>query len=351
MKALIFVRRLSLFAAALILLSCNNSFNNNDNNDNIVPAAYKDFYNYPTGRVDQYGYLTIENAATSKALLFTDSVEPENYIGTVERLGKVTVKLPIEKFYTIVAVDEASYEEKGVAAYQYSDLSYYSHTQRYTVSVNPSDLFGAGTWILSNYSEYWVALQKADKSGNWAVLGPGAIRTEVPIPLETPFDYIPHYYKELKYDGKVISLVEYDNVPGADTVFVTREQPTFNTSINKDIAMPTENLNPAVLFTNACDKTVRMYYGEHNLLSPKGTPEDYAVPSGSTVMITSGIVAGTANTKNINFDSIAWTTGREYVNVDKFMQKGYVYQIALDGNASIGYTTTVTEESSEEFFK
>jgi hypothetical protein len=356
MKRFIFALWLPLFAASLIFLSCVNSFNGNnagdDGDDDDVPQLYEEFYKYPGGRTDTNSTLTIKNAVNSKVLLFTDSVSPSNYIGTVEGLNSVKIRLPEEKFYTIVAVDKANYEEKKEQAYQFSGLTYYSNTQPYSMNVSPSDLFGAGTWVLANQSNYWVALQKADASGdNWAVLAPGTLRTTIPIPIGTTFDYVPHYYKELKYNGKVIALVEYDDVSQADTVTTSTENPQFNTSIGINLTPPNTNLKPALLLTNNCDKTVRVYTGQNNQLSPSGTPgEDYAMASGWTAMITGGIEADT-NIKSINFDSISWNPRRRYVNEDKVMQNDHVYRIVLAGNQNDGYTTTVEEKTAEEFFE
>jgi hypothetical protein len=349
MKRLTFMLWPLLFAAALIPLSCDNP-NNGGRND--VPPLYENFHNYPNGRTDQNGTLTIKNAVNAKVLLFINSVSSENYIGTVEGLSTVKVKLPEEKFYTIVAVDQANYEEKGAQAYQFSGLTYYSNIQPYSMNVSPNSLFGAGTWILSNYSNYWVALQKVDGSGdNWAVLAPNTLRTTIPIPLGTNFDYVPHYYKELKYSGKVIALVEYDDVAQADTVTTSSEHPTFTTSIEKNVTPPSANLKPAILLTNNCDKSVRVFTGQNNQLSPGGTAgEDYVMASGWTAMITSGIEAGT-NTKSVNFDSISWTSGRVYVTEDRVMQNDHVYRIVLNGNPSNTYTTTVDEVEAEEFFE
>ncbi|MDR1398920.1 MAG: hypothetical protein LBJ41_03250 [Treponema sp.] len=317
--------------------------------DEDVP--YAGFYQYPTGRANANGTLTIRNAANSQALLFTGSVGPANYIGTVEGLSSIKVSLPTENFYTIVAVEKANYEDKGNQAYQFSGFTYYSSIQPYSISVSPSNLSGAGKWILSNQSTYWVALQKADASGdNWAVLAPGTLRTEIPIPIGTNIDFVPHYYKELKYNGKVIALVEFDDVAQADTVATSTNSPTFTTTIGATVTPPSANLKPAVLITNNSDKSVRIYSGQNNQLSPSGTPgEDYAMASGWTAMITSGIEEG-ANTNTINFASISWQS-REYVSVDKVMEKDKVYRIVLAGNQTTGYTTTVEEDSVEEFFE
>jgi hypothetical protein len=351
MKHSIFALWLPLFAATLLLLSCENFFNNKGNNnvDNI-PSLYEDFYNYPDGRTSPNGTLTIKNAVNSKVLLFTDSVSSSNYIGTVDNLNSVKVTLSEEKFYTIVAVDKANYEEKQKQAYQFSSLTYYSNIQPYSMSVSPSSLSGAGTWVLTNRSNYWVALQKADGSGdNWVVLAPNTPRATVPIPIGENIDYVPHYYKELKYNGKVIGLAEYDDVSQADTVATSPENPRFNTDIEKDVIPSGSSLKPAILLTNSSDKTVRVYIGLNNQLSPSGTPgEDYAMASGWTAMITSRIEADT-NTKNINFNSISWRS-RIYVSEDKVMQNDHVYRIVLGGSQTDGYTTTVEEKTAEEFF-
>jgi hypothetical protein len=281
--------------------------------------------------------------------LFTDSVSPANYIGTVEGLSSVKVKLPEEKFYTIVAVDKDNYEEKKDQAYQFSDLTYYSNVLAYTLNVSPSELSGAGTWVLSNPTNYWVALQKVDGSGdNWAVLGPNTLRTTIPIPFDTPIDFVPHYYKQMKHGGRVIALVEYDDKSQADTGITSINNPTFNTTVGTSITPPSANLKPALLLLNNCDKSVRVYVGVNRQLSPSGTPgEDYVMGSGWTDMITD-IVAGTS-TNSVNFGVLSQSE-RIPVTEDKVMSNDHVYRIVLAGNATLGYTTTVTEESSEDFF-
>ncbi|MDR2071263.1 MAG: hypothetical protein LBP81_07620 [Treponema sp.] len=65
-----------------------------------------EFYNYPSGRVDPNGRLEIRNTVNSSTLLFNGTLEGGNYIGTIEPLSSVQVKLPEEKFYTILAVDK-----------------------------------------------------------------------------------------------------------------------------------------------------------------------------------------------------------------------------------------------------
>jgi len=89
-----------------------------------IPEKYKNFYNYPDGRKSPTGTLEIKNSVNAPALLFTNDVIGSNYIGTVGSLGSIRVTLQEQKFYTIVAVDKASYEENSAQAGRFSDLTY-----------------------------------------------------------------------------------------------------------------------------------------------------------------------------------------------------------------------------------
>jgi hypothetical protein len=349
MKRSIIAVWLPLIAASLVLLSCQNP---TDDPEEEIPELYKDFHNYPNGRSDGNGLLTIQNSANSKVLLFTDSVAAANYIGTAEGLNSIKVKLPEEKFYTIVAVDKTLYEEKREQASQFSDLTYYSNRQAYAMTVRPDDMYGAGKWIITNTTDYWVSMRKVEGSGgNWAVVAPKALRTEVPIPIGTNFDYIPHFYKELKHNGKVIALVESDMVSGANTVTTSEQYPTFNTNIGSNLNPPSANLNPAIYLTNSSDKSVRVYSGQNNQLSPSGQPGlDFVMGSGWDQMFTDGISPG-SNTNAINFEALGWDPPRVWVTENMVMQKDKVYRIVLSGNnGTQGYSTTVTEADASEYF-
>jgi hypothetical protein len=345
MKRLSAILWLPLIAA--FVLGCPTESDENDD----PPGFYDDFHNYPIGRTDPNGLLTIQNSANAKVLLFTDSVAPANYIGTVEGLNSVKVKLPEEKFYTIVAVDQANYEEKKEQASQYSDLTYYSNRQPFVMSVRPDSMYGAGKWIIKNSTNYWVSMRKVDGSGgNWAVVAPNALRTEVPIEIGKNYDFTPHFYKELKHNGKIIAVAESDVISGSDTVATTEQRPTFTTTIGSDITPPSPNLKPAIVFVNNCDKSVRAYSGTQNQLSPGGSPgEDFVVASGDEQIFTQGIPVG-SSTNAINFDSLSWSE-RKWVSQDIPMQKDKVYRIVLAGNSANGYTTTVTEEDASTYFE
>jgi hypothetical protein len=349
MKHVILMRWLSLFAAMLLLFSCVPEPVVDDPDEKTeIPAAYEGFYNYPNGRKDANGLLTIQNSANTKVLLFTDSVGGANYIGTVDGLQSIKVRLPEEKFYTIVAVEKTNYEEKKEQASQFSDLTYYSSRQAYAMTVRPSDMYGAGQWIITNTTDYWVSMRKVDGSGgSWAVVAPKALRTVVPIPIGTNFDYVPHFYKELKHNGKVIALVESDVISLANTVATSEQYPVFNTSIGKNLTPPSPNLNPAIFLTNNSDKTVRVYLGINNQLSPSGQPGvDFAMGSGWDQMFTDNISAG-VSTNQLNFDALGWDA-RVYVTEDITMKKDKVYRIVL--GRSPGYTATVVEEDASEYF-
>jgi hypothetical protein len=339
-----------------VMISACNLFGGSDKDDDptppVTPATeegFEDFYNYPSGRADSTGTLTIGNNVASPVLLFTSDVSPANYIGTVGSLSSVKVKLPEQKFYTIVAVDKANWQEKGAQAAQYSELTYYSNTQGYSITVSPDNMSGAGQWIINNYTTYWVALKKSDLSANYAVVAPNAKRVIVPIQIGANYDYVPHYFKELKYDGRVIALIESDQQAEADTATTTETRTSFTTNLGQGAtALPTTDLKPAIYFTNSSDKTVRVYVGSQNQLSATGVSgTDFALVSGATQMFTSGIDEG-VHTNTINFNSTAWAQNK-FVSQDVVMQKNKVYRIVLNG-PNQSYSTTVTEQDAEEYF-
>jgi len=170
--------------------------------------------------------LTITNSINSTVLLFTGDVSGSNYIGTVDSLNSIKVTLPEQKFYTIVSVDKKTWEEKGEQAERFFDLTYFSETQPYSMKVSPSSMGGEVKWIINNKTNYWVSFKKADQSGEiFAVAAPNAKRVLVPVQIGTTYDYVPHFYRELKYQGVVIALVESDVLSVADSVIVRSSTP------------------------------------------------------------------------------------------------------------------------------
>jgi hypothetical protein len=320
------------------------------------PPIYKEFFNYPRGRENANGNLTIKNAAGSPVLLFIDTVFPANYIGTAGSNSSINVKLSEEKFYTIVAVDKDTYEEKEEQASQYSNLTYYSNSQLFSITVNASNIFGEGKWIINNNTDYWVSLEKSDRSGViFAVAAPNAKRVTVPIKFSEGYDFIPHFYKEIKQQGKVIALVESDDIGQADTAWTDENHPIFTTDIGgpgADIEVPDENADtkPAVVVTNSSDKTVRVYTGTHNQLTNGALGADFALASGITQLFT-GLDAGTS-VNTINFDALAWGGKRVFVSgQDMAMEINKVYFIKLEGSGS-NYSATVTDiKDAEEYFQ
>jgi len=334
---------------ALNFSGCETDADDSTGPDLIIDQVYGDFWNYPDGRVDSTGMLTISNSAANPVLLFISDVSEVNYIGTVGSLSSVKVKLPEQKFYTIVAVDKSNWEEKGAQAAQYSELTYYSNTQGYNITVSPTDMSGAGQWIINNYTTYWVALKKSDLSANYAVIAPGAKRVIVPIQIGTNYDYVPHYFKELKYDGRVIALIESDQQAEADTATTTETRTSFITNLGQGAtALPTTDLKPAVYFTNLSLKTVRVYVGAQNQLSATGVfGTDFALASGYTQMFTIGLEEG-VHTHTINFSSTAWNPNK-YVSQDLEMKKNKVYRVVLNG-PNQDYSTTVEEQDASLYF-
>jgi len=345
MKLFIFTQKMLFLtmAAAILFASCF-LFEEPEPEDPI----YKDFYNYPVGREDDNGTLRIINSVASPVLLFKDSVSPGNYIGTVGSSSQINVKLVDENFYTIVAVDRATYAEKGDKAFQFSAITYYSHQQNYSITVSVSNAFGAGKWIINNHTSYWVSFKKSDQSGTiFAVAAPNAKRVTVPVEFNKAYDFIPHFYKELRQNGKVIAMVESDDQSQGDTVYTTEGNQSFYTDIRDIDIKPddSENIKPAVLVKNSSDKTVRVYAGNKQLITGTGV-EDFALTAGRSQLFT-GLEQGD-NVNGISFEATAWS-GRVYVSEDMIMQNNKVYLIELSGKDGV-YSTKVTEEDAEDYF-
>lgn len=340
---------LVLMAAVMLLASCSASVSIGGPEDEKVPAQYKDFYKYPNGRIDASGTLRIENTMNSPALLFMNDVLPANYIGTVPGLNSIKVSLPEQKFYTIVAVDKKNWEEKGDQAERYSDLTYFSKTQAFSMTVHVSALYGGGKWTIGNRTNYWVSFKKADGSGEiLAAIPPNTLRMTVPIQFNKAYDVVPHFYRELKFENVIVGLAESDDVRQANTIFVTSSSPNFNTDIGSEIAAPSANIKPAIFATNGFTgggNSFRVYFGTNNQLSFNGI-EDYILTSGVSTIF-SGLADGT-NANQINFHSIA--LGYLPVKQDVVMKKNYVYKINIRGTTKEDYTTTVEEVEAEDFY-
>jgi len=345
-RTVMLVTVLALTAMVLALASCETE----DNKGTQTSGKYQGFYNYPNGRKDPSGTLEIRNSVAFPVLVFTDSVSPANYVGTIDSLSSVRVKLPEQKFYTIVAVDKATWEERGEQASQFSDLTYYSFLQHYSMAVSPRNTSGnGGTWYIYNQTDWWVSFKDVNQSGTiYAVAPPRALRFAVPVSIGTNIDFIPHYYKELKFNGKVIALVENDMVGLEDTVVTTQTRPTFTTQIGIDIMPPSANIKPAIFFTNSCDRSVRVFTGVNNQLSAIGMlpGADFALASGDDQMFTD--LTDGASTTSIN--SLLPNGNRVYVTASYTMEKDKVYRIVLSGRAADGYTTTVTVEEASKYF-
>jgi len=308
-----------------------------------VPEKYKDFYNYPDGRKDPQGMLKITNNANSKALLFMDSVSPGNYIGTVEgNISSITVNLPNQKFYTIVAVDKKTWEDQGDQAERYSDITYFSKTQHFSMSVSPSSLGGGATWYIINRGNYWVTFVSQDGSGNiLAAVPPRTPRMSVPVQYDKVYGYVPHYFKELKYKDVVYALSEVDDLAGADEVYIRKASgnTSFTTEVGVSISSPTSNLKPAVLITNHTGKTAQVFFGSQKELKPEGIDE-FRLSDGDSF-----IFSGFEVSNNVNQINLLTSVGRNWVIQSMEMEKSKVYKIDITATSS-----TVNPEDAEDFY-
>jgi hypothetical protein len=336
----------ALLLAAVLMVGfagCDEEPDEGDGGDK-TPAVYRGFYNYPTGRVNNNGLLTIRNTVNSKALLFTHSVEGANYIGTIDALGEVKVRLSDQKFWTIVAVDKENYEEKTSQASQYSSLTYYSNTQPFTVSVTPSNTSGNTSWVMNNNTDnFWIQVKSADGNTTYAVLRPGALRVSIPINLGQSYPFIPIFSRELKYDGKVIALSETADRSQGDIASTTSNRPIFTKDFgNADI--PGTSIRPTVLLINNSGLTVEVFYSSSRMTNG-AIGGEFVVLSGDRQLI-SGFNADD-NTNQLNFSAIPWTT-RKYVTQSTTMENNKVYQVTLGTG---GNTTTVEVKSDTEIYE
>jgi hypothetical protein len=306
---------------------------------------YTKFHNYPTGRVDQNGLLEIKNTIASEVLLFTGTVEQDNYIGTVSSLGSVHVKLPDEKFYTIIGVEKKNYEERQSQASQFNVLTYYSNTQGYSVSVSPSSTYGAGNWVFNNNTSYWVQIKKADLSQNYAVIAPNAQRVIIPIPMNTPHDYLLYFSKELKYNGKVVALVETTDISQANTAQATDTNPTYTTSI-QTAAGANSSIKPAVMVQNQTNKSIRVYYA-NNQKTNGAAGGDLVITGGTSQLVSGFEINDTTNV--IEFSAIAWAGQNKKVPVTMPMLANKVYEITIP-NSENAADITVTEAESSKYY-
>jgi len=323
-----------LLLAAGLVLSLAGCPTEDDGDESETPAVYRGFHNYPLGRQDTNGLLTIRNTVNSQALLFTNSVEGGNYIGTVDALGSINVRLSEQKFWTIVAVDKANYEERVNMASQYSTLTYYSNTQPFTVSVTPSNTSGNTTWTMNNNTSYWVQVRSADQNTTYAVLPPNALRVTIPINLGQTYPFIPLFSKELKYNGRVIALSETSDREQGDIATTTNALPTF-TSTFSNVPI-TSGIRPTVLLINNSGRTVEVFYSSARMTNG-AIGGEFVVLSGDSQLI-GGFEDG-FSTQFINFSTVAWPTNK-YVSQTIPMVNNKVYRVTLGTN---GDTTTVEE--------
>jgi hypothetical protein len=78
--------------------------------------------------------------------------------------------------------------------------------------------------------------------------------------MNTPYDFFVYFSKELKYNGKVVALVETTDRSQANTALVSDANSVYTTTINP-VSVPTSSIKPAVMVKNNSSKSVRVYYG------------------------------------------------------------------------------------------
>jgi hypothetical protein len=327
-----------LTALSLIFLGCNDEPPPKEDGG-ADDSWHVGFYNYPAGRVDQNGHLEISNSADANALLFDGTVDKEQYIGTIGPLGSVRVKLPEEKFYSIIAVQEEGYKDRGSGAGQFQVLVYYSNTASYAVTVSPSNAYGGGAWVLNNKTNFWVEIRDSGSGQIHVILPPATERIVIPIALNTPYDYSVCFKKELRYNGKTVAFAEAVDSSQADSIQVDDENPTHTTTLRNSGNLDF-NIKPAVLVKNQTSKGLRLYYADQ----PKTNGEvDFVIRTASSHLV-SGFEVG-ANVNAISFKSPSWGQDKR-VPVDMVMKADKVYEITIPGSENASEITVVEAEAS-----
>lgn len=329
-------RKLGLLAAAAVMVgmftSCINfnkvDVNGDDGKKEEIPALYKEFANYPNGKQDASGTLTLKNNGGFPVLCFTDTVDPKNYIGTVPSTGEITVKLSAGSFYNIVTVAKSSYEDNQTLAKQTSKLTYYSDTQAYMIDVAADNLVGGATWIFNNNTSYWVSIENVDGTGErFAVIKPDAKRVSIPVAKNTSYDYKIVYLKELKYKGKIMGIAEKTAMAENDTASFYNLDTMTTDITGKNITSSDDDLAPTVQFINNSGKSVRVYNGQIQLCDYGLTADDYSCADGVTALFADSFTTN-SNTSGISVRSVAWN-GAQTCTVDQKMEAGKVYVVTL----------------------
>ena len=321
----------ALFSLASFSCNINNDDDDDDNNSssqqttNTATGVYANFYNYPTGKASSTGLLKLTNEVNTSVLVFTDSVSPANYIGTIPAMSSINVALTAGKFYSIVAVTKTAYETDQTLAAQSSTLAYYSSSQAYTVSVSPEDLTGSATWIFNNNTSYWASIEKVDGTGTYAVIAPNALRVSVPMQTNKSYDYKVVYKKQLKYNDTVIAIANKTSKVENNTASFMNLT-TFTTDLNGVPTSDNSDLAPTVQFINNTGKTLRVYNGQKQLTDSGIISDDYTLADGITGFF-SGFTSG-ALASAINVRCVAWT-GKFDCNDTTALENGKVYKVTV----------------------
>lgn len=351
-----------LFLLLVCLTGCSfvqNIFSK-DSDEDETEEVYKDFVNYPKGKQNAKGLLTLTNEANTAVLVFTDSVAGENYIGTIPSLSSINVMLEPGKFYSIVTVSKDAYEMDQELAVQSSVLVYYSDIQAYTVSVSPENLTGSATWIFNNHTTYWVSVEKIDSSGEaYAVIAPQAKQVTVPVQTNKNYDYRVVYKKQLKYNGNIIAISNKTSCTENDTASFMNLT-TFTTDLYGDATNDNSDLAPTIKFINQTGKTLRVYNGQVQLSDTGISSDDYTLASGISAFFT-GFTEGTS-LSNLNIRNVAWSGSYYCTDTSTTLQNGYVYIITVRNSSGSTYsssgssanavnlTWTITKEPANLFY-
>jgi hypothetical protein len=316
---------------------------NNDSESGIqAPAAYKDFNNYPTGLTSPNGMLTINNNANRETLLFYGTAAPSKYIGTADSLRPIKVNLPEEGPYSIIAIDKASYEERGFEATQYSLFTYYSTSQAFSISVSPTSNWGIGTLRINNFSNCWVVLKSLNGTQTYGAVQPKQQMVNIPVSVGT-YHIIPYFYREIRANNTIVGVIDMP-VTEQSRDFEVTDTDRLHIHDFTDANVST-NITPLVKVINQSNQGVSIFRSNDQMLNGS-LHDDFVLNSGKETFII-GFAQGN-NVQTINFRASAWGQNHRFVPQSMEMKygKAYIITIPLNGEAS---DITVVEEDSKPY--
>ncbi len=223
----------------LSMFYCSSGQHSNEQMNNIQQNAILD---YEKGRV------SIQNGLDKDIVAFTNEINKNNYIDTVEPFEEKTYKLHKDGFYTLKFVYKEDYESDEIGELNpiFIDFLYYKENgEKHTTYVEHNENFGGeATLTCINKTSKWIVLHNEYKDGQiLGVLPPFIKESEVEDSqtqtnknnndksdetMEKTDNNHPQIQIELKLKEYKVIPVEYDSTTNKKFKERSRENVIFN---------------------------------------------------------------------------------------------------------------------------